>query len=131
VSDDRELRIAISDFAISGILYDCAMANIVCDHVPLSGEVSLWSGGIYFATNIQCQELEDSNQAVDLDQIAYLPPGRAFYIFLGRTPASIGSQIHPGSLVNVFGEIFHANHSLKKVKNGEEIYVSLQSHKRG
>ena len=70
MSDDRELRIAISDFAISGILYDFAMANIGCDHLPLSGEVSLWGGEIYFDTNTQWQELEDSNEVVELVQIA-------------------------------------------------------------
>ena len=129
--DDRKLRIEIGDFEIFGILYDCPMAKIVCDHLPLSGKVSLWGGEIYFDTNIQCEEMKDSNEVVELDQIAYWPLGKAFYIFFGTTPASVESQIHAASPVNVFGEIFHGKVSLKKVKNGDKIYVSLRPPKRG
>ena len=131
MSGYRELRIEIRDFQIFGILYDCAMANIVYAHLPLSGKVSLWGGEIYFDTNIQCEELKGSNEVVELYQIAYWPPGRAFCIFFGTTPASVGSQIHAASPVNVFGEIVAGMESLKKIKNGEEIYVSLETPKRG
>ena len=40
-----------------------------------------------------------------MGDLGYWPPGKAFCIFFGPTPASCGSEIRPASPVNVFGKL--------------------------
>ena len=42
---------------------------------------------------------------VDVGDLAYWPPGRAFCIFFGPTPVSRGTACRPASPVNVVGKI--------------------------
>jgi hypothetical protein len=49
---------------------------------------------------------EDGAQAVvQVGDLGYWPPGEAFCIFFGATPASTGWEIRPASPVNVFGHL--------------------------
>ncbi|RLI09743.1 hypothetical protein DRO42_03475, partial [Candidatus Bathyarchaeota archaeon] len=53
----------------------------------------------------------------------YWPPGSAFCIFFGPTPASRGGEIRPASPVNVFGHILGDPTVFKKVRGGEKVRV--------
>ena len=50
-------------------------------------------------------EAEDPWEAVEMGDLGYWPPGSAFCIFFGPTPASRGDEIRPASPVNVVGRI--------------------------
>ena len=64
---------------------------------------------------------ENSKAVVQMGNLGYWPPGIAFCIFFGPTPASIGKEIRPASPVNVFGKIEGDPLVFKKVQNGESI----------
>jgi len=66
---------------------------------------------------------ENAQQVVEKGDIGYWPPGNAFCIFFGLTPASSGDEIRAASPVNIFGSILGNPDVLKKAKQGEEIKI--------
>ena len=55
--------------------------------------------------------------------LGYWPPGRAFCLFFGPTPASRGKEIRPASPVNVIGRVIGDLSSLKKVHDGQRVTI--------
>ena len=58
---------------------------------------------------------------VGLGDLGYWPPGRAFCIFFGPTPASRGTECRPASPVNVFGRVEGDPKVFKAVRAGERV----------
>jgi len=58
-----------------------------------------------------------------MGDIAYWPPGNAFCIFFGPTPASTGSEIRPASAVNVVGKVKGDTKVFKAVGSGEQVVL--------
>jgi len=58
-----------------------------------------------------------------MGDLGYWPPGKAFCIFFGRTPASRNSEIRTASAVNVFGAVEGDATIFKKVSQGAGIKV--------
>jgi hypothetical protein len=56
-----------------------------------------------------------------LGEIAYWPPGTAFCIFFGRTPASTGAAPVAASPVNVLGKIDGDLSGLHQVRSGAPV----------
>jgi len=58
-----------------------------------------------------------------MGDLGYWPPGSAFCIFFGPTPASRGSEIRPASPVNVFGRIDGDPAVFKAVRGSSKVTV--------
>jgi uncharacterized protein len=58
-----------------------------------------------------------------MGDLGYWPPGSAFCIFFGPTPASHGQEIRPASPVNVFGRVVGNATVFTKVRAGTAIKV--------
>ncbi|MEA3485440.1 MAG: cyclophilin-like family protein, partial [Candidatus Aerophobetes bacterium] len=86
------------------------------------GGANTWGEEIYFSIPVK-MELENAKAVVSEGDLGYWPPGTAFCIFFGLTPASQGDEIRPASPVNVFGRIIGDPKIFKKVKSGAEIIV--------
>ena len=68
-------------------------------------------------------ELESGQEVVNCGELGYWPPGSAFYIFFGPTPASNKNEIRAASAVDIFGKLVDDARVFKSVKDGEEIAV--------
>jgi hypothetical protein len=55
--------------------------------------------------------------------LGYWPPGHAFRIFFGRTPASQGDEIRPASAVMVIGKVRGDPTVFKQVSPGTPISI--------
>ena len=66
---------------------------------------------------------EHPREVVTLGDLAYWPPGSAFCIFFGPTPASRGDEIRPASAVNVFGRVLGDPTVFKAVRSGTTVRV--------
>ncbi|MEM5883107.1 MAG: cyclophilin-like fold protein [Candidatus Aenigmatarchaeota archaeon] len=99
-------------------------AKAIIKVLPIESKVNLWGKEIYFEIPIKIEE-ENSQEEVEVGDLAYWIEGRCFCIFFGRTPASKGEKPRAYSPVNVFGKIKSKNfvEILNKVKNGEKIRV--------
>jgi hypothetical protein len=58
---------------------------------------------------------------VELGALAYWPPGQAFCIFFGKTPASRGDEIRAASGVNVIGQVVGDSTVFKRVRSGATV----------
>ena len=79
-------------------------ARAIWDALPLEARASTWGDEIYFMIPLDA-DAEDPKEIVEIGDLGYWPPGSAFCIFFGPTPASRGDEIRPASPVNVVGRI--------------------------
>ncbi|MFQ6126756.1 MAG: cyclophilin-like fold protein [Candidatus Heimdallarchaeota archaeon] len=96
---------------------DCPVTTkAIWEALPIEAKVQTWGDEIYFSIPVDVAE-ENAKEVVNLGDLGYWPPGAAFCIFFGKTPASKGDEIRPASRVNVFG-------ALKKINS--EIIAKLR-----
>ncbi len=96
-------------------------AEKIIESLPLNGRVSRWGEEIYFEIPVQVGE-ENSQEEVEVGDIAYWPPGNALCIFFGRTPVSTSEKPKAYSPVNVIGRVVDVS-VLKKVQDGDDVLV--------
>lgn len=97
-------------------------AAAIWQALPLEARAQTWGDEIYFEIPITLPE-EGAREAVDLGDLGYWPPGRAFCLFFGPTPASEGDEIRPASPVNVFGRLEGDPTVFKKVRAGTTVRI--------
>ena len=118
----KQIRIRAGSVELTAELNDTRTAAAIRDTLPLSGKANLWGQEIYFSIPLEF-EPEDGHETVENGDIGYWPPGAAFCIFFGATPASHGSEIRPASPVNVFGHIQGDTTALNNVASGTPVYI--------
>lgn len=99
-------------------------AKAIIEALPITGEANRWGDEIYFEIPVEIGG-ENVQQDMEIGSLAYWPPGNAFCIFFGRTPASTSDRPRMASPGNVFGKVTSKNfvNVLKRVKDGEEIRI--------
>ena len=85
-------------------LNDTFTAKAISNILPITAAANTWGDEIYFSMPITL-ELENGQEGVDLGDLGYWPPGGAFCIFYGPTPASQGDEIRPASAVTIIGKV--------------------------
>jgi len=90
--------------------------------LPIEGSANRWDDEIYFGIPVTVG-LEEAQQVVDVGDIGYWPPGKAFCIFFGPTPASKGKEPRAASPVNVFARIVGDPLVFRKVKDGDKVRI--------
>ena len=99
------IRITVGDVALEAELNNTATAAKVGAALPIRMSFNTWGDEIYFSIPVDA-ELDDSAQEeVEIGDLGYWPPGRAFCIFFGLTPGSEPGRIMPASAVNVIGKV--------------------------
>jgi hypothetical protein len=121
------LKILISSPSCGQILADLSNENpktsqLIWDALPIESTVNTWGDEIYFSIPVSVEN-ENPSETVNIGDLGYWPPGHAFCIFFGLTPASRGDEIRPASPVNVFGKISGDPKVFKKVSNGDPIKI--------
>lgn len=119
----RKIIISAGDVNAAAILKDNPTADAVWQALPLESQANTWGDEIYFSIPVQMQEADDAGEVVEMGDLGYWPPGKAFCIFFGRTPASRSGEIRAASAVNVFGSIEADATVFRKVPNGTTIRV--------
>jgi hypothetical protein len=118
----RQIRIKAGAVEATATLNESQTANAVWDALPITARGSTWGDEIYFGIPVHLGE-EKGQAVVDLGDLGYWPPGNAFCIFFGPTPASRGNEIRPASPVNVFGKVAGDATAFKRVRSGETVVL--------
>ena len=118
------ILIQVEDISIKAELNGSNTSNLVWKELPLHAKVNLWGDEIYFDTGLNAELEPDASDIVTSGDIAYWPPGAAFCIFYGPTPASLGKEIRAASAVNIIGTVKADESIFRKVNNGSTISVS-------
>src|SRR5262245_65250353 len=101
---ERRIRITAGSVSAEGVLDDSSTAGLIWAALPLAIPGQTWGDEIYFEIPVKAKA-ESPRDTVEMGDLAYWPPGSAFCIFFGPTPASRGAEIRPASAVNVLGRV--------------------------
>tara|TARA_B100001971_G_C18033818_1_gene453977 strand:- start:151 stop:528 length:378 start_codon:yes stop_codon:yes gene_type:complete len=118
---ERKIIISTEKLRMEAILVEGSSADIFWNTLPITGRANTWGDEIYFNVNLQMPLDDDASDIVESGDIAFWPPGSAFCIFFGRTPASLGDEVRAASAVNVLGKIDGDERDFRSVPSGEEI----------
>ena len=119
---ERAIRITAGTVSAQARLNDSRTARAIWDALPIEAKAQTWGDEIYFAIGVR--EAEDSAQAVvEMGDLGYWPPGQAFCIFFGPTPASRGDEIRLASPVNVVGRVAGDAAAFNRVRSGARVVV--------
>ena len=116
----RMMRITTESIVMDAELNESWTASQIWEALPITSSGNTWGDEIYFSIPVDA-ELENEQDIVELGDIAYWPPGKAFCIFFGPTPMSRENEIRPASAVNVIGKLLGDATNFKQVKNEEKV----------
>jgi uncharacterized protein len=122
---ERRIRITAGSVKADAVLDDSSTAQAVWDALPLAIAGETWGDEIYFGIGLSAAA-EEAREVVDVGDLAYWPPGRAFCIFFGPTPVSRGTECRPASPVNVVGKIVGDARVFRKVRAGTRVTIERQ-----
>jgi hypothetical protein len=119
----QRIRISAGPVSANAVLNDTRTARAVAGALPITALANTWGDEIYFGIPVTT-DLEDGGQeVVELGELGYWPPGHAFCIFFGRTPASRGDEIRPASAVTVIGKVEGDPTVFKQVRSGTPVVI--------
>ncbi len=104
-------------------LDDSMTGKAIYGALPIRAKGQRWGGEIYFDIPVSCELEEDSREVLEEGELGYWPPGQAFCIFFGPTPASGGDEIRAASAVNIVGRIKGDLSGLWDVPDGAEVCI--------
>lgn len=116
----RSIRIIAGDVTAGAELNDSPTASAIWDALPIEAKVSTWGDEIYFDAGISAPR-DTSQEVVDLGDLGFWPPGRAFCVFFGPTPMSRCDEIRPASAVTVVGRVTGDARTFTKVRAGATV----------
>ncbi|MGI6037488.1 MAG: cyclophilin-like fold protein [Limnochordia bacterium] len=118
----REIIIQAGSVTVEAELYDNATADAIWNGLPIEARGNRWGEEIYFSIPVKAPVV-DPHPVVELGELAFWPPGNAFCIFFGPTPASMGDECRAASAVSRFGRIKGDALQLTAVRSGEKVTV--------
>jgi len=117
------IAIRIGTLSMEAELNETPTAQKIAAALPLRASFNTWGDEIYFAIPVDA-DLDDSAQdVVELGDLGYWPPGKAWCIFFGQTPVSQSGKIMPASAVNVIGKVLGDATQFKTVMREREVIV--------
>lgn len=119
----KKILILVENIELAAELNESRTAEKIWYLLPIEGIVNTWGDEIYFSIDETIELEKDASAVVSSGDLAYWPPGKAFCIFFGPTPASTESEIRAASAVNVFGKITGDTQVLKQVRSGVRIRI--------
>ncbi len=119
----RRITITAGKTRFQAQLNDTATALAIMEALPIEARASRWGGEIYFAIPVEAGLETGAREVVQAGELGFWPPGSAFCIFFGRTPASEGEKIRAASAVNIVGRIEGKLDELWNVPDGAKISI--------
>jgi len=119
----RQIKITAGPVEAIADLDDSPTADAIWEALPIKGQANTWGDEIYFDIPVFLDPSAGAREAVAVGELGYWPPGHAFCIFFGRTPASRGDEPRAASAVNVFGRVAGDATIFRQVANGESVFI--------
>jgi hypothetical protein len=118
---ENKITIRVGELEVEAELNESKTAQLIWAALPIEAKVNLWGEEIYFAIPVTAGQEQGARDVVSSGELGYWPPGRAFCIFFGPTPASRGDEIRAASAVNGIGKVLSDPKVFRKVKDGVKI----------
>jgi len=121
----HKVNIIAENVQVEAELNDGPTAKSIIDALPIETFAKRWGGEIYFSIDVEATLEEDSRDVLEAGELAFWPPGKAFCIFFGPTPASQGDEIRAASKVNIIGKMKSDASGLWDVPNEATIVITI------
>lgn len=121
MATDRRISITAGKVTAQAVLNDSPTAKKIWDALPIEGRGSTWGDEIYFGIPVDARPEKDAREIVAVGELGYWPPGTAFCIFFGRTPASTDDRPRAASAVNIIGKVLGDATAFKAVASGTKV----------
>ena len=118
---EKKITIRVGELKVEAELNESKTARLIWEALPIEAKTNLWGEEIYFAIPVTTGQEPGARDVVSSGELGYWPPGHAFCIFFGPTPASRGDEIRAASAVNVIGKVLSDPKFFQKVKDGVKI----------
>jgi uncharacterized protein len=120
------IAIRIGTLSMEGELNETPTAQKIAAALPLRTAFNTWGDEIYFAIPVDADLDDSAQEVVELGDLGYWPPGKAWCIFFGQTPVSQSGKIMPASAVNVIGKVLGDATQFKTVMREREVIVEAR-----
>lgn len=117
------IKISTTNVSLTAELNDSPTAKEIWKTLPIESVAQRWGDEIYFEISVEMQQEPEARMDMAVGELAYWPPGSAFCIFFGPTPASRGKRPRAASNVNPIGKIKGDATQFRAVKDGENIRI--------
>jgi uncharacterized protein len=101
----RRIRITAGKVSAEAVLNDSPTATKIWEGLPIEARGNTWGDEIYFSIPVDAKPERDARDILAIGELGYWPPGTAFCIFFGRTPASTDDRPRAASPVNILGSV--------------------------
>lgn len=123
----RKIRITAGHLSMEAELTESETADAFWEALPITGSANVWGEEIYFQVPVEAPLEASAREEMEVGEIAYWPPGSAFCIFFGRTPASVDDAPRAASAVNPLGRVAGDPKNFLSVRSGEEVRLERAS----
>ncbi len=117
----KKIRIQTGELKAEAELNESETAQLIWEALPIEGKINLWGEEIYFSIPVKTGAEQGAREVVSSGELGYWPPGHAFCIFFGPTPASRGDEIRAASPVNIIGKVLSDPKVFLKAKDSAKI----------
>jgi hypothetical protein len=117
----KKMVVKAGTVQVAAQLNDSATAEAIWRALPIAGSANTWGEEIYFRIPVVCDLEPGARDVLDLGELGYWPPGRAFCIFFGETPISAPGEIRAASAVTVVGRVVGDPKRFLEVKDGQMV----------
>lgn len=101
----RSIEIEVNGQRIPAELNDSKTAKLFAETLPATITLSRWGDEYYGGCGVNTGEDDDAREIMEVGELAFWAPGKAFCIFFGPTPASSDDRPRAASAVNPMGKI--------------------------
>ena len=115
------ITIVAGETRLNAELNDTPAARAIYDALPIEAPGNRWGEEIYFKIPVDEPLAPDATEEVQVGELGYWPPGKAFCVFFGRTPASTGEEPRAASSVNRIGHVLDDATQLSDVQHGAAV----------
>jgi len=119
----RRILITAGQVSAAAVLYQTPTGEAIWNGLPIEARANTWGDEIYFSIPVKAELENTAKDVVEPGDLGYWPPGTAFCIFFGPTPASQGDEIRPASAVNVVGKVHGDPKVFKQVTSGAKVVI--------
>jgi uncharacterized protein len=121
MATERKIRITAGKVVADAVLNDSPTATKIWEALPIEARGSTWGDEIYFAIPVDAAQEKGARDLVSVGELGYWPPGTAFCIFYGRTPASTDDRPRAASPVNIVGNVVGDATTFRAVSSGARV----------
>jgi hypothetical protein len=117
----RTIRITAGKVEAAAVLNDSPTATRIWEALPIEARGNTWGDEIYFSIPVDAPQEKGARDLVAVGELGYWPPGTAFCIFFGRTPASTDDRPRAASPVNIIGTVSGDATVFRAVSSGARV----------